>query len=135
MSAAVSVQLADGPLHASAAPPGPEGAGALLVFEGRVRPREDGRPLAALRYEAYEPMTTRQLQALSRETCEAFALLGLHVEHSVGRVPVGAVSFRLTVHSAHRKEGLAACDAFIDRMKRDVALWKTPEFAEPEHAT
>jgi len=41
-------------------PPRP-GAGALLVFDGIVRHMEDGRELAALDYEVYEPMATQQL--------------------------------------------------------------------------
>ncbi|MEM8782100.1 MAG: molybdenum cofactor biosynthesis protein MoaE [Planctomycetota bacterium] len=129
MSAAVTVRLFEGPLAASSTAEAPPGAGAVWVFEGRVRPEEDGRSLTALRYEAYPPMTTRQLEALAEEVRLAHGVFALHVEHSTARVPVGEVSFRLTVHSAHRKAGLAAADAFIDRMKRDVALWKTPLFA------
>ncbi|MEM7577512.1 MAG: molybdenum cofactor biosynthesis protein MoaE [Planctomycetota bacterium] len=108
----------------------PRGAGAALVFEGRVRPNEGGRLLEALGYEAYSPMTERQLEQLAAAVLEEHGLIGLHVDHSVGRVPIGAMSFRLVVHSAHRKSGLAAMDAFIDRMKRDVALWKVPVYAD-----
>jgi molybdopterin synthase catalytic subunit len=38
---------------------------------------------------------------------------------------VGQRSFRLTVHARHRAESLAAVGEFIDRMKRDVPIWKT----------
>lgn len=103
-----------------------EGAGAVLRFEGVVRPTEDGRPLEVLDYEAYEPMTTRQLRALGEAMVVGHGLMALRVEHSVGRVRPGEVSFRLTLWSAHRKAGLAAMDVFIDRMKAEVALWKVP---------
>jgi molybdopterin synthase catalytic subunit len=106
------------------------GAGALLCFEGVVRPTEDGRALIALDYEAYEPMAQQQLDALGRHIVERHGLLALQVEHSRGRVPVGLVAFRLRVASAHRQEGLAAMEEFIDRMKRDVPIWKTPVFDE-----
>ena len=123
-------------LHAGRLPPAapwlPAGCGAVLTFEGVVRPTEpDGgepRDLSALRYEAYEPMTTRELARLA-ETCAAEFGAKLDVTHSVGEVPVGACSFRLRVGTPHRAAGLACCAAFVDRMKRDVPLWKGPVWA------
>jgi molybdopterin synthase catalytic subunit len=125
--AAVEVLLSDGPLGPPAAC-APTGGGAWLVFEGVVRPVEGGRPLAALVYEAYEPMTSRELRRLAAATLQRHGLLSLRVEHSVGRVAVGEASFRLSIGSTHRAEGLRATGEFIDAMKRDVPLWKTPEW-------
>jgi molybdopterin synthase catalytic subunit len=127
VTADIGVQLVEGPL-AAAAPFRPEGAGAVLVFEGIVRPLEDARPLAALRYEAYEPMTTRLLHELSSEVSARHQLIALRLEHSQGRVPAGGVSFRLAVAAAHRKTAIAAIDELIDRLKADVPLWKVPEW-------
>ncbi|QDT17439.1 molybdopterin synthase catalytic subunit [Alienimonas californiensis] len=132
MSAAFSpVLLHEGPLP-NDGPAFATGCGAVLTFEGVVRPSEpDGeavRPLAALRYEAYEPMTTRELDRL-RAACAAEFGATLAVEHSVGVVPVGACSFRLRVATPHRAAALACCGAFVDRMKRDVPLWKVPVWA------
>jgi len=100
------------------------GAGAYLVFEGIVRPLEGIEPIVALEYEAYEPMATRELTRLAHDILARHALAAISVEHSRGRVPAGACSFRLRIWSGHRKEGLAAMDEFIDRMKRDVPIWK-----------
>ena len=118
----------DGPLP----PAGPwtvPGCGAALTFDGVVRPLEpDGgepRRLAALLYEAYEPMTTRQLTRLA-EVCRHEFGAAVEVTHSVGVVPVGACSFRLRVATPHRAAALACCGTFVDRMKRDVPLWKVP---------
>ena len=100
-------------------------AGALVCFDGVVRRMEGEASLLALDYEAYEPMTTRELRVLAEAVSAEFpGVLAMAVTHSVGRVPVGAVSFRLRVASVHRKEGLMAMDAFIDRMKQVVPLWK-----------
>jgi molybdopterin synthase catalytic subunit len=131
--AQVSVSLVDGPLG-PAEPWAVAGAGALLHFEGVVRPTEDGRALTALEYEAYEPMARQQLDALARQVVEQRGLLALDVRHSRGRVPVGLVSFRLRVAASHRDEALAAMGEFIDRMKRDVPIWKNPVFDERRDA-
>lgn len=121
----VEVTIVDGPLG-EAGGSALDGVGAVLRFEGVVRPEEDGSRLEALEYEAYEPMTTRQLTELGEAMVESHALTALRVEHSVGRVRPGEVSFRLTVWSAHRQEALAAVDVFIDWMKAEIALWKVP---------
>lgn len=110
----------DGPAHAALA----GRVGANLLFEGVARALEAGQTIAALDYEAYEPMASRQLHALAEEMIAKHGVLAVFVEHSRGRVPVGACSFRLRIFSAHRKEAIAALDEFVDRMKRDVPIWK-----------
>ena len=123
----VEVDVIEGPLP-KAEPWTAAGAGALLTFEGVVRPTEDDRELAALVYEAYPPMTERELTRLAERTLEEHGLLAIRVEHSTGRVPTGACSFRLRIASRHRAEGIASTDAFIVEMKRRVPLWKLAEF-------
>jgi len=103
--------------------------GAVLVFDGIVRRNEDGKPLEALDYTAYEPMAQNQIGAICDELIASLGLTSIVVEHSRGRVPVGACSFRLTITSPHRKEALRACDEFIDRLKQDVPIWKEPVWA------
>lgn len=133
----VAVRLLDGPLPADAgldALPADDGVGARVAFDGLVRGLEHGRALLALDYEAYEPMTTRMLAETARAEAAHHHLrgeriVGVSIVHSVGRVPVGACSFRLVVAAAHRKEALEFAAAFIDAMKRHVPLWKVPVFA------
>ncbi|CAN5697092.1 hypothetical protein BH11PLA1_BH11PLA1_03490 [soil metagenome] len=127
----VQVEIVEGPLAGARSAPNEDDAGlaagtfgARLVFEGVVRRREGEGEIDALRYQAYEPMAQRQIEALAADLIARHGVLALRVEHSRGRVAVGAVSFRLTVWSVHRKEGLAAADEFIDRLKRDVPIWK-----------
>lgn len=121
----VQVTIIDGPVPAEHAT-SPCGAGAAVLFRGIVRELEQGRPLQALEYEAYEPMAQRMLQTIAEELMHEHGLLSVHVIHSRGRVAVGACSFYLAIASPHRKEALAAMDAFIDQMKQDVPIWKKP---------
>ena len=99
--------------------------GAAIVFDGVVRSDEGGRTIRALAYEVYEPMASNVLAELGREMLAKHGLVAIMVEHSRGEVLVGQRSFRLTVHALHRAEALAAVGEFIDRMKRDVPIWKT----------
>ncbi len=124
----IVVRITDGPLGLADAWT-VAGVGALIVFEGIVRPLEDQRPLDALDYEAYLPMACDELRKLAQRIAAQHGLLGVVVEHSRGRVAVGACSFRLRIAARHRKEGLAAMDTFIDQMKRDIPIWKSPVFS------
>jgi molybdopterin synthase catalytic subunit len=122
----VRVAIHDGPLS-DAQPLSRDGrSGAVVLFEGVVRGEEAGASIAGLAYEAYEPMASRMLAELAQAILDEFAVHAIEVDHSRGLIPVGAASFRLRVSAAHRREALAADDAFIERMKRDVPLWKTP---------
>ncbi len=129
------ISIVDGPL-----PPAPlpvvAGAGALLVFEGIVRaaeplPDDPHATIEALDYQAYEPMAQTMIVRLGDELIARHGLLGIFAVHSKGRVPVGGCSFRLTIAAEHRKEALAAMDEFIDRLKRDVPIWKHPVWKSP----
>ncbi|MFA9477009.1 molybdenum cofactor biosynthesis protein MoaE [Phycisphaerales bacterium AB-hyl4] len=122
----VTVELIEGPLSGEGRWGGelPSDVGAVIRFEGVVRRMEAGQRLSALAYEQYPPMTERELHRLASEVGEAHGLLAIRVTHSYGKVPVGAVSFRLEIASAHRAEGIKAMDVFIDRLKREVPLWK-----------
>ena len=128
----VLVRISDGALssqglqHVLNPAPTTEQVGATLVFEGIVRANEQGRVIRALSYEAYEPMATNSLTQLANDILSKHALIAITVEHSRGEVLAGERSFRLAIHSAHRKEALAAMDEFIDRMKRDIPIWKSP---------
>jgi molybdopterin synthase catalytic subunit len=121
----IAVSIVDGPLP-PAQPWAAPGAGAVLTFEGIVRPTEDGAAIVAIDYDSYRPMAQTMLEELAAAVLAAHGLEGISVEHAVGKVSVGEISFRLRLASEHRAEGLAAAADFISRMKEDVPLFKTP---------
>jgi molybdopterin synthase catalytic subunit len=69
-------------------------------------------------------MASNLLRRLGEELLRDHGLIAICVEHSTGRVAAGECSFRLRIVAHHRKEALAAADHFINRMKRDVPIWK-----------
>jgi len=130
----VRVEILPRPLDA-AAPETRVDAGAVVQFEGVVRPTEDGRPLMALEYEAYRPMADNMLGDLARWILDEHGLTAISVEHSTGTVRVGERSFRLVVAAPHRAPALSAMASFIDRMKQNVPIWKRPVFANAEECS
>jgi molybdopterin synthase catalytic subunit len=98
--------------------------GACVEFQGIVREKEATKTLEGLFYEAYEPMATRQLARLIDELSAAHPCHRVTFIHRLGWVPVGQASLFLRVLATHRGEALALCGALIDRMKKDVPIWK-----------
>jgi molybdopterin synthase catalytic subunit len=130
----VRVEIVPRPLDA-AAPDTHADAGAIVQFEGVVRPTEDGRTLISLEYEAYRPMADNMLGDLAQQVLEEHSLSAITVEHSTGTVRVGERSFRLVVAAPHRAQALSAMASFIDRMKQEVPIWKRPVFAMVEEGS
>ncbi|MBS0195148.1 MAG: molybdenum cofactor biosynthesis protein MoaE [Planctomycetes bacterium] len=120
----ITVEIVDGPVPHAPPPPVP-GAGAVLEFDGIVRPLEAGRTITALHYQTYEPMAQHMLREAAESVAARHGLLYLSVVHSRGEVSVGACSLRVIVAAPHRAEALAAMAEYIDRLKRDVPIWKS----------
>jgi molybdopterin synthase catalytic subunit len=125
----LTISITDGPLGPAPAWQ-PDRAGAILAFEGIVRAKEDEGTISALDYQTYEPMAQRMLEEIARDLIQRHGLIAMHIHHSRGQVPVGQCSFRLLIASLHRKEAIAGMDEFIDRLKRDVPIWKKAVWLE-----
>lgn len=106
------------------------GCGAVVHFDGVVRPDEDGKPLNGLHYTSYDPMAEQELRRIAKQAMKQYAIKHVHITHSRGLVLAGQASLRLVVASAHRKPALAAIDFILDALKCDVPIWKAPVFDE-----
>ncbi|QQE09996.1 molybdenum cofactor biosynthesis protein MoaE [Planctomycetota bacterium] len=129
---AVRINIHDGPLLVRAHVQQISSVGAVISFEGLVRSDEDGRTIKALFYEMYNPMAENILYELAVQAKQKFNLIGIHVEHSRGKVMVGLCSFRLNITSKHRKKALTAMDWYIDQMKIEAPIWKRPIWIDQE---
>jgi molybdopterin synthase catalytic subunit len=103
---------------------GPLGHGAKLLFEGVIRPEEDGRPIAAIVYEAYPEMAEREAARIVAEV-EARRGVRAAVRHRIGRVPAGETSLLAAAWGTHREEAFAACRELVDLIKSRVPVWKS----------
>ena len=99
-------------------------AGALAVFTGLVRSEEAGRAIAALEYEAYQPMAKRVIRAIVEDINLHHPCEWVRVTHRVGVIPVGEAAIRVITAARHRGEAFAMLTKFMDRLKQDVPIWK-----------
>ena len=102
------------------------GMGAAVYFAGVVRGTEDGAPISAIDYEAFQKMAQHQFELIFREMQSRWPVESVRVVHRLGRVNVNEPSLWVEVVAAHRGEAFAACQFLIDEMKRVVPIWKKP---------
>lgn len=121
----IDVVITDRPLSFEGTAPANRGSGAVVEFAGVVRAEEDGRPIEALKYEAYESMARSQTENVLRELEKQFPCTSVRVAHRIGRVPVGEAAILVRVEAKHRAEAFGMLSAFMDRLKQDVPIWKS----------
>jgi len=105
------------------------GRGAVVTFEGDVRAETRGRRVVRLEYEAYVPMAERTLAALAagigREHGAEIAIL-----HRIGQLAPGEPAVVIAAAAPHRTAAFRACEETIERLKRDVPIWKREVFED-----
>ena len=109
--------------------------GGICCFVGTSREVHEGRPVAGLSYEAYEPMAERELVRLAAEVRARYpAVVGLCLVHRLDEVPLAEASVAVAVSTPHRAEAFEACRYAIDALKARVPIWKKEHYrdgAEP----
>ncbi len=102
--------------------------GAVLLFLGNVRDHHAGRRVARLDYSAYRPMAATALERIARELETAGEQLRVAIVHRLGKVPVGEASVVIAVSSPHREAAYDASREALERLKREVPIWKREHY-------
>jgi molybdopterin synthase catalytic subunit len=104
--------------------------GAVVVFEGVVRNNTKGRATTHLEYECYEEMAREQMARIGREIASQFAVGRVGMVHRLGRLEIGEASVAVVATAPHRKPAFEAALEGINRLKREVPIWKKEFFAD-----
>lgn len=110
--------------------------GALLVFHGIVRDHDGGRGVSALDYRAHPDAERFLRECVAAETEAARQRAGaeggvrLAAVHRVGALRIGDTALVAAAASAHRGESFAALERLVERIKREVPIWKRQHFSD-----
>lgn len=104
--------------------------GAVVVFEGVVRNNTKGRATLYLEYECYEQMALKQIAEIGREIAIQYEVGRLGIVHRLGRLEIGEASVVVVATAPHRRPAFHAALEAIDRLKREVPIWKKEIFAD-----
>jgi molybdopterin synthase catalytic subunit len=99
-------------------------AGGTVLFSGTVRDHSTEGAVSGLDYEAWEDQADAQLRAIAGELFERWPLRRAALLHRTGSLGVGDVSVLVCCSAPHRADAFEACRHGIERIKRDVPIWK-----------
>lgn len=103
--------------------------GAMVTFSGVVRDHDGGRTdVLDIEYSAH-PAAGDILRRLCDQVAAQHSARVAAV-HRVGVLPVGEIAVAVVAVSAHRAEAFAACSDLIERLKREVPIWKRQRFTD-----
>lgn len=97
--------------------------GGVCVFIGEVRNITGDRQTSFLIYEAYEEMALKKINEIIGEASTKwkgnFALV-----HRLGELRPGDIAVVTAAACPHRNASFEACRFLIERVKKDVPIWK-----------
>jgi molybdopterin synthase catalytic subunit len=123
--------LVAGPLDAQAlaAEVASPSHGAGVLFVGTVRNRHQGRAVRGIRYTAYELMAERLLERIEEELAAAHGAR-VRIQHRLGELAVGEASIVIAISAPHRAAAYEANREALERVKREVPIWKRELYAD-----
>ncbi len=113
---------------------GDDADGAVCVFVGVVRDHNDGRPVQAVHYSAYDDMAAKVLAEIAAEAAARAGSDRVAVVHRTGRLRIGEPSVAIAVSSPHRAQAFDACRHVIEEIKKRLPVWKHEQYADGDAA-
>jgi molybdopterin synthase catalytic subunit len=104
-------------------------SGGLVLFVGRVRDHDGGKPVGGLSYSAH-PSALDRLHEVCARVAEEYDVRSVAAEHRVGDLEIGDVAVVVATTAGHRGTSFEASRALIDTLKAEVPIWKHQVFAD-----
>ena len=104
--------------------------GAVALFLGTVRNRNEGRPVGGMEYEGYGEMAREQLAAIVAEAAARAGTDRIAAVHRLGELAIGEVSVAIAVSTPHRAEAFDAARYVIEEIKKRLPVWKRERYLD-----
>jgi molybdopterin synthase catalytic subunit len=103
--------------------------GGVVTFTGTVRDGTRGRRVVRLEYEAYRGMAERKLAEIGAAVAAEHGA-EVAIVHRVGVLLPGDAAVVIACAAPHRTAAFRACEECIERLKREVPIWKREVFED-----
>ncbi|HEY7571254.1 MAG TPA: molybdenum cofactor biosynthesis protein MoaE [Nitrososphaeraceae archaeon] len=97
--------------------------GATVLFVGTVRNFNEADIVVGMYYESYITMAEERMQIIINDARQKWNIR-CKVLHRIGELKVGDISVVVAVSAFHRHDAFDACQYIIERIKREVQIWK-----------
>ncbi|UOQ58848.1 molybdenum cofactor biosynthesis protein MoaE [Leucobacter allii] len=102
--------------------------GAVVMFHGIVRDHDGGRGVRALDYRAHPDAERFIADCVDSESARSG--LRLAAVHRVGALRIGDAALVAAASAPHRAEAFDAVERLVERIKREVPIWKRQHYAD-----
>ncbi len=110
------------------------GIGGHSIFLGQVRSDDiEGKKVSAIEYTAYEEMALEKMHEIREDIFAKYPLTCMHVHHSLGKVPAGALCLFVFTSATHRKAAIDACSETVERIKAELPIWGKELFEDESY--
>ena len=98
--------------------------GAIAIFVGVVRGKRNDEKVLRLEYEAYEELASKVAEKIIEDAKTKYGIIDACIQHRIGTVKVGGDVMYVLVASKHRAEAFQALSEIVERIKRELPIWK-----------
>jgi molybdopterin synthase catalytic subunit len=107
-----------------------DSSGCVVSYVGLIRNSSQGKAVASVEYQDTKGNAAERLKEIAQEIRQKWPIENIAVCHRVGKLKVGDINFLVAIASAHRRDGLAACQYAVDRFKELLPTRKTETYTD-----
>lgn len=104
--------------------------GGTVIFVGTAREFTDNKRTIYLVYDAYKEMAERMLADIGDEIMTQYPNTKVAIHHRLGRLEITDIAVVIAVAAPHRAEAFSACRYAIEKIKKDVPIWKKEYYSD-----
>lgn len=105
-------------------------SGGFVCFEGWVRNHNLGKTVTALDYTAHPKLAQAVGQDIVQDALTAYDINAAHCVHRIGTLGIGDMAIWVGVSADHRKAAFDACEYILERVKKEVPIWKNEHYSD-----
>ena len=106
------------------------GSGCVVAYIGLIRDHSCGKPVLSVEYTDDGGRAERRLLEIADEINQRWAVENVAICHRTGKLKVGDINLVVAIASAHRKDGLDACQYAIDSFKQRLPTRKAETYQD-----
>ncbi len=107
-----------------------DSSGCVVAYIGLIREYSRGKQVVSVEYKDPKGTAESSLREIAGEVRQKWQLNNIAIYHRTGKLKVGDINLVIAVASAHRQEGIAACQYAIDRFKQIMPTHKTETYQD-----
>lgn len=105
-------------------------SGAMILFIGSVRNYGKKGKVVSMTYESYTSMAEERIKSIEQYVRKKWKIKNIKIIHRIGKLKIGTNSIVIAISSSHSKEAYKASKFILDKIKKEVPIWKKEELAD-----